>query len=58
MLQEYLRADLTVSDRCSGAMPANTNRESTNTRSHEATKRVEDFNNAWTGGQARGGAAK
>ena len=47
MLQEYLRAASTVSERCSGAVPSGSNAEGKNTRLNESVKQIKDFDNAW-----------
>jgi hypothetical protein len=51
MLQEYLRADPTVSERCSGATQADKSGASKNFRSHKAKKQVENFDKVWAGSQ-------
>jgi hypothetical protein len=58
ILQKYLRADATVSERCSGAIPVNNSQESRNTRSNEAKKRVEDFDKIWAENEWHKRAAK
>jgi hypothetical protein len=55
MLQEYLRADPTVSERCSGAAQADKTRTSKNAQSHKVKKQVENFDKIWAGNQ---GSAK
>jgi len=46
-LQEYLRAEPTVSERYSGAAPGDNNARGNDTHLAKAAKQVEDFENAW-----------
>jgi hypothetical protein len=55
MLQEYLQADPTVSEYCSGATQVDKTRASKDARSHMAKKQVENFDKIWAGSQ---GSAK
>jgi hypothetical protein len=55
MLQEYLQADTTVSEYCSGATQADKTRASKNARSHKAKKQAENFDKVWAGSE---GSAK
>jgi len=47
MLQKYLRAEPTVSERCSGAVPPENNPKGKNAHMSKAVRQVEDFENAW-----------
>jgi hypothetical protein len=47
MLQEYLRAESTVSEYCSGAVPPDSRVKEKDTRLDKAVKQVNDFDNAW-----------
>jgi hypothetical protein len=47
MLQEYLRAEATVSARCSGAIPADSNVKGREMRLDKIVKQVLDFDNGW-----------
>jgi hypothetical protein len=55
MLQEYLQADPTVSEYCSGATQTDETRASKNARSHKVKKQAENFDKAWAGSE---GSAK
>lgn len=47
MLQDYLRAEPTVSERCSGAVCLGNNVNAQGERLEKAVKQVNDFDNAW-----------
>ena len=47
MLQKYLQAEPTVSERCSSAAPPENNAKGKNAHMSKAVRQVEDFENAW-----------
>ncbi|KAI1498171.1 hypothetical protein F5X99DRAFT_339730 [Biscogniauxia marginata] len=47
MLQEYLRADATVSERCSGVMGGGKDLKGKKTRKEQAAEEIKKFDDKW-----------